>query len=440
MTREPEPPGALHLARRAVRHLRLSAVLLAIGLGATAAAVYRTRPVFRSEAVLLYRAAPRFAHGESDSARRAGARLADQMLARSRLRLIADELGLDPDLVDRGAAVDRLRKSARFHVRDGSTFLISYDSPAPELAQKVVARLAETLIRDTIRQRAREAQEMRRLLEVEAKTIDLEVKAHEAALAGFLEKHPETVLTREWLSVTAGPAGDTDTEVDRSQGGARRDQVGMDSDLMTDVRRARLELAQARRELAQRQERLTDAHPDLIAARERLGRMEEDSGRMAGILVIAPDSGGPQIAAREPERGVARRDGGERVRRMGRHALRLQVPLSSLRHSLEQARDRAAGIGDRRFQADLVAKLETSGEIGTLTLLDPAARPGLPLADARKKVALAGAAAAVLVALGAALLRSRFDDRVCDLADARWLLGSARVLGAVRAPRESEQG
>src|SRR6185369_14715760 len=99
-------------------------------------------------------------------------------------------------------------------------------------------------------------------------------------------------------------------------------------------------------------------------------------------------------------------------------------------------RGRLAGMEDKQFQAGLAAKLETSSEIGQLAILDPASRPGLPLIDVRKKVAIAGVFLSLLLAVGAAVLRARADDRIHDTADAEWLGGKPVLVLLPAPPRE----
>lgn len=462
----PPGPSPLHLIRRALRFWRLGLVVFIGVLSLAALLAWRTPRVYRSESVILYRQPPRQGYAESDTSRRVGARLQDMLVARDRLARIVKELRLaDGDL---DAFIDGMKPKIALRVRDGNTFTISFDGDTPAEAQAVTARLAQTLIEDDGKQRAQAAHQMQRFLEAEKQRFETDVRQREEALASFLHQHPELVL-----AAPRGSGGSNDAtvaaisaELERLRGSGRSvagapasPRQGPDPELVQAERRAANELAQAQRDIAERQQRLTEAHPDMIAARDRLRIAEGAALRARAALnaaerpepaptavtaTAAPPAPDGQIAALE--RRLARLRSGpppERLRPGDRELAQRQVQLQSLRHDVDQARDRLASLEDRQFQATLAAKLEASHDVGQLMVLDPAYRPGLPLVDTKKKLLIAGLGLALLLAAGAALLRALTDDRLFDRTDAEWLAGYpvlAQVPDSERLMKEAARG
>ncbi len=440
-------PSTLHLAQRSLRYAGLSALVLGLGLAATAFMVQRTPQVYRSEAVLLYRQAARQGNSD-DSARRAGARLSDMTLARERLRRLTDEFKLYPEIADRNAAVDDMRRKVAFKARDGSTFLITFDSSSPAQAQAVNGRLVQTLIEDNTRQRAKETEEMRRVLEAERGRLEEDLRARQAAVTQYLGLHPEAAMARE----TGGSENpDVDAlarEVERVRGvrPSSGDPVArtVDAELLAAERKTATDLAQARRELAEKQQRLTDVHPDVVVANERVRQAEsswrelrdavtEANAMPAPIRPAATSSSSSNdraLSSVEQQLARIKRSARSGGRQISSRALRGEVELQSLRHELDQARERLAGLEEKQVEAQLQAKMDTNAETGQLAILDPASRPGLPVVDVRKKVLLGGVAASLMLAIGLALLRARTDDRIHDQRDAQWL-GGQPVLASI---------
>jgi succinoglycan biosynthesis transport protein ExoP len=434
---------ALYLARRAARHYGLFLSVLAVALVGIAGVVRYTDQVYRSESVILYRNA---GDNSSDSSRRVASRLQDMLMSHDRIVRVMNELRLSPDIKNRDEAADEVRKRIVFRARDGSTFLISFDAPSPALAQAVVSRLAATLIEDNSRLRRQEAEETGRFLAQEQLRLNQDVKEHEATLTAFLRAHPEA-LGRTEGGAAAEPAGmdELQREMERLRGTPSADGRP-DPDVIANVRRAETDYDLAQKDFLDKEQRLTDVHPDLIAARVKakqaaaaLQRLREAAG------LTRPATGDPgadqkeQVAAMEREMARLRRVRPGGVPRLTKQQLEVSVMFESLRHDLEQTRARLAGLQDKQFQAELATKLESNSELGQLAVLDPASRPGLPVVDVRKKVAIGGVIFALLLAFGAAAWRARRDDRIHDREDAEWL-GGKPVLVLLPPPPASRRG
>jgi uncharacterized protein involved in exopolysaccharide biosynthesis len=437
---------ALYLARRAARHYGLFLIVLAAGLVATAAIVRYTDQVYRSEAVILYRNTRAGATDSSDTSRRVATRLQDMLMSRERIHRVMKELSLFPEVKNRDEAADEMHKKIGFRARDGSTFLIWFDGPHPATAQTVVQKLSSTLIADNTRLRTTEADETRRFLDQERVRVGQEVKVKEAALTGFLRRNPDA-LGRTSSGDTGGPPPGLE-QLQRQMEGLRSGGSAAerpDPEALATVRRAETDYGTALKDLDDKSQRLTDAHPDLITARTRakqaelnLQRIREAAGlgRPAPSKIPESSQNAEQMASIQREIARLSRPRSTSAPRMSRQQLEASVTFEALRRDLEQARTRLASLEDKQFQAGLTAKIETSSEIGQLAILDPASRPGLPFLDVRKKVAVAGIIASLLIAFAAAALRARSDDRIYDRADAEWLGGKPVLVLLPPAPHE----
>lgn len=429
--------SARYLVRRAARHYGLFLVVLATGLVGTAAVVRYTDQIYRSESVILYRSSRAGAGDSSDSSRRVASRLQDMLMSRERIGRVIKDLSLYPRLKNRDEAADEMRKKIGFKARDGNTFLVTYDAESPAVAQAAVARLSSTLIEDNARLQGKEAEDTRRFLDHERQRLGLEVKAKEAAMTAFLRNHPDALGRIEGGGAPAG-MDELQREMERLRGAPSDGRP--DPDAIAGVRRAETDFDAAQRDYNDKSQRLTVQHPDMIIARSKIKQAEANlqQAREAAGLTRPPqakEGGDGQVQALEREMARMRRRASAGSR-PSRQQLEVSVLFESMRHDLEQARGRLAGLEDKQFQAGMAAKLETDSEIGQLAVLDPASRPGLPLVDVRKKVAIAGIFLALVLAAAAAVLRARGDDRIHDSDDAEWLAGKPVLVLLPPPPRE----
>jgi uncharacterized protein involved in exopolysaccharide biosynthesis len=429
--------SAKYLARRAARHYGLFLGVLAAGLVGTAALVRYTNQVYRSESVILYRSSRAGTGDAGDSSRRVASRLQDMLMSHDRMARVIQELSLYPKVKNRDEAADEMRKKIGFKARDGNTFLITFDAETPALSQAVASLLSSTLIEDNMRLQVKEAEETRRFLDQERQRLGEELKAKEARMTAFVRAHPDA-LGRENVGPPEG-LDELQREMDRLRGVPSADGRP-DPDVIATVKRAETDFDTAQRDYNDKAQRLTAEHPDLIMARNKskqaeanLQHVREVAGLTRPAEAGAPDNSG-QVEALERQMARLRRRGA--AGGMSRRQLEVTVMFESMRHELEQARGRLAGLEDKQFQVGMAAKLESSSEIGQLAILDPASRPGLPQIDVRKKVAIAGAVLALLLAFGAALLRARADDRIHDSTDAEWLGGKPVLVLLPAPPRE----
>lgn len=440
--------------KRATRYWRGAAAALAVGLLATTAVVWLTRPVFKSETVLLYRTGARQGYGEEiDPARRAGSRLQDMLFSRERFARIVRELKLNPRMDPLEAAEDMI-KGTTFRVRDGSTFAIGFEAQDPSVAQTVTRRLADSLIEDNARQRRDEADEHKAFLDQEKQRAEATVRAKESELANFLYQNPAFATRGNQPGSMSGGSVGGDGGVDdgsralalqmqieelRSQlatsgagaGGIPAPALRGSPELVAARARAEDELGQAEKNLAEQRQRLTDDHPDVRAALARVQVARAEAKRASGALDAGNSKAGGGASAGSPTASIERRihlleaqlaSSRRRSRPLAavlghKEAVATELEWQRISREVTEAREKLGKLGDRQFQADLMATLESSGQAGLMVVVDPPYLPIKPTKDPRPKVAIAGIFASMMLAFGWAGLRAATDDRLFDAAD-----------------------
>ncbi len=443
----------MFLFRRALRHYwKWVLSVAAVGLLVTVGLAKRTDQHYQSETIILIQQYP----GAPDP-RQAGGRLKDMLMTGERLGKLVTELNLFAELPSLQARVDKMRDRVVFKIHPGSTVSIAVVAEAPEPAQQATQRLAEGLMQDDERLRTLEAQRNRVFLQGERGRLETEVKRRETELQTFLREHPEVAMQPEIEVVTTDDgARALEQELERlrlaqdralSAGGV----ADANPELQDARRRAEAEVSRSRQDLSEKNDLLTDAHPDVIVARQKLERAEEAYKRASAAEVASRKSlmaasgaaGGAGntiskqiqllekklVASRSAGRGSAARD-----RRSKQLVAPLQVQYQSLRHMMDDARDRFSRLEEQQFQAEMLEKMQTDEGVGMLTVLDPAFLPAAPESNRRFRVMLIGFVLSGLLGLLAAVLRGLWSDVIHDQRDAEWLAG-ASVLAVI--PKET---
>ncbi len=461
-------PGAqaLHLARRASRYWKEALALLLVGAAITAFFVVRARQVYRSEAVVLYRQVGRQAYGDVESSRRVGSRLEDMLKARERLAKLVQELDLYPEIGNPEEAVAEMLKVVGFRARDGSTFVVSFDGRDPKAVQETTRRLADTLIEDTRRLRSDEANVTQKLLNDELTGLREELKRKEEALEAFLKANPDLAPMDPLAPMMMGGEGDVEQLQQQlaqlqaqqaaaaSAGTGATVSAGPSPELVAAVRRAELEQEQAAQALASMRASFTEVHPSVVAAQQRVREAEQRLKEAQRVLATSQPAGraaaargaDPAIAAAIAEVqgriSRARRAQGYSKGASARQAklLPLEVKRQSLQRDVEEVRERLRKYEDQQFTASVVAKMESSGEAGTLSVLSPAYLPAVPVVDTKKKVAIIGLAAALFLAVLLAVIRALSDDRIFERTDIVQMTSSPVLVVVPRARVRRDHG
>jgi hypothetical protein len=452
------------IGRRVLRSGTLWLVLL-LGAAATAVILTEVRPIYRSEAVLFYRQAAGASFVttvEGDPSRRLAARLKEMLFTRERLTALIQEFNLYPELTGRQRIVeavdDMRRKRIKFESSAGDTFRISFDSELPAEARGVVTRAVQMLLEVHRMSRSQDVVSAKQFFDSQRHDAEGVLHQREREYADFLAQHPQLATATgpgpvsadaPLRAATATPAeGGKNPLVARLEqqiAQLRRDPSDtrprhgsgerVDPALLAEREAAQTDLIAARRDLAVKQKQFTNEYPDVreanaavSAARERLRRIDEAiasakrqvalaDAEAAVSAAVSEQSQDPtvrkRVAALEKQISLAR----SKTKRDPRQLMELGTRLAELDRRVTEARDRLAVIQNKQFQASLQATLESQDAQGELVVVDPAFLPVQPERRGRLKIAAAGAAGSLCLALSLSLgvvfmsdrLRTRFD-------------------------------
>ncbi len=465
---------------RVFRFWWVAAFVMVLGAGAALAAATLKKRVYTSETVLLYREGIRATYvlgrdAEGEATRKLGLRLKEMVLARPRLKDIIDQYKLYPEEVDKHGyieAIDQMRNNIVFKVREGDTFLLSYTDKDPETAQKVAARLAQSLIDENSKYRSKQAASTKEFIAAERKRNEDDLNEKQQAWSQFLLKHPEYAAEMGAGGVAHGGSGIVEAERKRNKGekvdpalaaleneaSRLRRRLSLpsaprspsappqrDPRLVRAKEDAESELNAANRELADRQGRLTDQHPDVIAAKSRQRIAQERYKRASDALAsgelimpmeipAATEQEKPALEARlkkiEEEAAAVRRrnenarDGAAAQQKASNFAQEIvdqETEWARVNRDIAEARERVQNLEAKEAMANMAASAEETGQAAQIDIVDPAFRPTRPAGGGRMKVMLMGLLASMALAFAIVLACAIFDDRLYERLDVEGL-------------------
>jgi len=465
----------LTIIKRALLNWKPSALIVALGLIAGVSFAVVRKPVYKSETIVIYRQGVKLSQEGGGVNLTLGTRLQEMLLARSRLEVILDELGLYQEVkAKRGdiEAVEQFRKDVTFKARSTDTFSISYKSLDPETVKRVTERLAQSLIEENQRLRVQQSKVQQEFLELEKKQREDALKTKERALAVFLSEHPEFALDATGnFGVSARAQRDLERERAIAGGGGaganllalKRQQARLNAALTSDVpvmpaleapadpaaladeQAAQGNLSSARADLASKQAKFGDTYPDVVAAKARV-KEAEAKVRVAAEKVAASrgSSGGGPVSS-DPE--VTKQKIRDRIRKIDSEIAALEgrdskkdkdkdkgkEPVSAseeamsvvgletewARHSrdVSEARDQMNELERNYFRAQIEAASSLGGYSDQVVVLDPPYVPTRPEAPGKTLIVLLAGGAAFAIAMILALMRALLDSRIYEEAD-----------------------
>jgi hypothetical protein len=498
------------LVRRAAGHWKLGLLILVIGCAVAVVAALNSVRTYRSECVVQFKAGLRMGDKDDDSptdrASRLAPKLKDELTTRARLETVIKEFNLYPKIVDArgmGDAVEEMRdKHVGFRGKgDASTFVISFESEDPEVAQKVTQRLADTMIDEYTKGNLSAVTAQEQFLANEEARSEAELEAANKAFAKFLAAHPEFAQEmKKGGGVTPGTGGSSpivmptavqsgdpqlealkrqrariEAEIKAVQTGAPPPLVG------TPGQEARLAKARRDRDEAQkavddatsrlatlRAQGLKDDWPDVKAAQNELSRTKAQVAAADGAVREAEqeirfsagtfptgkvdvdelrqrlDGVDAQIAARRagkaPPKPAVDADASVQAPEPVSEIVELETEWQRLLRTLQESKENHDELKQKLERARLEKSRAQAKGGDTMLILDPAYRPTKPSKGGKSKVALTGGALALLVALLYAFARVIFNDTMIDAQDIE-ALKLIPVLGVLPAiPRAGVNG
>jgi uncharacterized protein involved in exopolysaccharide biosynthesis len=463
-----EPPPARPLTpamllRRARAHWLLGTVMAVLALLVLCAMAALHRPSYRSDTTVSYRKGTKVGTGEgSDPPKNLVADLKDDLLSRANLAPIAEELGLYPGERARGgdvAAAEELKRHVQLRPQSPTSFVISFDSTSAEEAERVTARLAQSLADQVTRRRREEAGRDVAFFEGEKKTAEDQLLKAEEQLARFVVEHPE--FNRETARPAVQPSAPSDPELAALERQLsrlmrdRREDTGdaVDPKLVEARTRAESALVAAQQRLSSLSMRYTAGHPDVQGALREVKAAEEQVKAVEAESAARARQGAAEIAGvraardaqiqqvqreitahrRQQSAGDTRAPSSE----LGDRIVANEAIYTRLKRDVDEAASQRATLETHLLSAKRALSSEAGGHGAQLVIVDPAYRPVAPAAAPRIVLGLVGLALSALFGLAAALARGFFDDRIFGAAELDQQ--SIRVLAVVPGspPRKS---
>jgi uncharacterized protein involved in exopolysaccharide biosynthesis len=453
----------LPLARRALWSWSFIVVLL-LGVAGTGVGAWKSRPVYQSEAVLLYQdragSSPVAMQQDAPSPRRLGLSLQETLFSHALLEKLITEFGLYGKSVARYgimAGIDEMQKrDLHFNAREGYTFRVSFDSTSPDIAQSVVAHACQLLLKARSEVQAKESKEIQDFLDVEKRHAEEEVRAREAELTLLVAQHPDVIdfgLGRSGaLDGSPSDSSSFGFEMQSIQLRERLEQMRRRSTALPDpsqpasageISEARLrgqaELAAAQQELAEKQTQFTEQYPDVKRAAMRvatakayLRRLEESAAHPKPVAPAVPSaqpaagSGAesPEITSLKQQlqllekQARSARSRGPRPSTIDPKALAgVRTKYIELERRARESREHLALLENRHFQVEMQALFASQDQQGDLVVVDPAFKPVAPLRSPRKKILIGGLLGSLGLALTFGLCLAWKDDRLRSTGD-----------------------
>jgi uncharacterized protein involved in exopolysaccharide biosynthesis len=477
---------------RAFRFWWVAAFILVLGAGASLAAATLKQRKYTSETVLLYREGIRATYvlgrdAEGEQTRKLGLRLKEMVLARPRLKDIIDQFKLYTEVVDKNGyieAIDQMRNNIVFKVREGDTFLLSYTDKDPETAQKVAARLAQSLIDENSKYRNQQAESTKEYIAQQKKLYEDDLNDKRQALFAFMGQHPEfanelgagggahggsAVIEGEKKKKNEGNKVDPELATLEREAARIRQRLALpsapraptapprhDPRLEQAKQEAENDLQAAKRDLDEKLTQFTNEHPTVKAAKsrvvlaqERLKRAQDAlaSGDLIMPLDVPPasESEKPALEKRlaeiESETAAVRRRAqnakeGEAAEKKASGIVQdivdQEIEWQRLNQDVNEAQERVQTTESREYIASMAAGAEASGQAAQIDIVDPAFKPTRPAGGGRMKIMLMGLLASLGLALAIVLACAIFDDRLYDRPDVEGLELAPVLVGIPR--------
>jgi polysaccharide chain length determinant protein (PEP-CTERM system associated) len=451
---EPDVPsgGSLISQSRAVWRRRKWLALLVLATVATGALtlVYSLPDLYRGTAtVLVERHAVPDSFVKSAITSELETRLQtvnQQILSRNRLEVLAEQLGLYPELRQRGSAqavADRFRHDVTLELKSVDrrnsqepttiAFAISYRGRDPRTVATVANTLASFYITENRASRQQQAVAMAALLKTQLDETKRHLEGIERTIGEFRQRHlgelPQqavaNAVTLERLHADLRYAMDGQSRAaERRQAALQQladlaatpTGIGADSPAALLVRK-RAELARLRTEY-------TDRYPDIVRLREEIGLLERQvAERSEAASAHPPEAVPPSI--RRLQQSVSQADAD--IRSLKDEEARLRVSIADYQRRVDLAPRREQELGEltrdyeatkelyrsllgRHEEAVIGRTMETQSAGEVFRLVESAMPPEQPVAPNRLPLAVLGVIAALGLACGAVVLAEQLDS------------------------------
>jgi polysaccharide chain length determinant protein (PEP-CTERM system associated) len=351
-----------------------------------------------------------------------------EILSRTRLEKVNEELHPYPGAASTSAAVGTLQRAIQVNFKGNDAFSIEFSHGDRQLTRDVTNRLATLFIEEFRRARRAQVEGAADFLDQELRDSRERLDATEEALRRYKERNmgrlPEqlqaSLATLQRLQLELQGVEQSleaaEARLDRlvSRSGASETPSGVPATGPSERETLELELARLR-------QRYTDEHPEVRALVARLKALGTDSATpAAGTDQNAINATQVERARADVDTLLARRNDlrGQIAAMQGRvdQMPRTEQELGGLTRDFNQLRDNYQTLLRKRMEAQTAERLQQRWT-EDFEILDPARLPERHSFPNRPLFVLAGLVLGLGLGLGAAMLAEHFNTLVVTLAD-----------------------
>jgi succinoglycan biosynthesis transport protein ExoP len=425
-----------------------TAVPLLCCLAAAAAASLIVPKMYRSATLILVESEKMpdsFVHSmATETSNKRLQTIRQEILSRTRLERILDELKPYPDTQSSTEGVEDMRGAIEINVKGADAFSIEYVHRDPKKAQEVTGRLATLFIEESMKSREQQVEEAYQFLDSEVLGARRELEVKDAALRQYKEQHMGNLPEQTQANLaTLQMLQQEQTAIETSLRDVHQRHDALERSL-TEPRRATAptnpnvqegtnDLAQLRGQLLNLRSRYTDEHPDVQSLKARIARIEKqlaDAASTGTLETVDPSMGATRSQLEKTKQEIrtleARRaDLDSRInsfRARVEQAPRTEQELATLTRDYQKLNENYLALFSKKLDAKMAAKLEQRWKGEHFTILDPAHLPESPYRPNRPLFMGVGLLAGLLFGIGTAIAAEFFDNTIKDLEDLESLL------------------
>ena len=365
--------------------------------------------------------------------------LNQEVLSRTRLEAIIDDLDLYPDLrkdgVSRAQIVETMRRKIKIEVFSRNGFRITYEGDTPAVVQQVTTRLAGLYIAENLRFREQYVAGTTEFIDDEMEKAKRPLEEREAELQKFKREHqgelPEQresnmraldvlVVQLQTLGNALSAAKQRKMLLDKQVAEARAGRPVSRQQSGVAPGDPSLSLHQLEAQLAELLSRYTPDHPDVIRTERRIEQLRANLGATRGN---ATASAAPLVP---PDLARAVADTELEIARLTEQQARVEKDIDAHQGRVEntftseqqlQSLTRDYGVMQQQYQlllnkkieAQLGQSLEKRQKGERFHVLDPASFPESPSKPNRRALSLGGVFGSLALALGLPILLAQMD-------------------------------
>jgi polysaccharide biosynthesis transport protein len=377
--------------------------------------------------------------------------LTQQILSRSRLQGIIDDLHLYSGGMFAGDAVESMRKDTQIDLNQTTSkppeligFTISYSGHDPRLVQKAASRLTSLFIEENLQSRAQQSEDTtgflgKQLQEARA-SVDEQANRIKAFKAQFGDQSPgQLQSTLQILNGMQVRLQQANEGLDRSEQqklylnsmlNAYREQPSLATTGVTNAAGipvdVNAQLAHLKAKLAELKSRYTDKHPavlqivDQIAKAEKLKAEVDKDNRADDNLPVSRGVAEIKSQLKRTDLDIQNRkkDVVSLQSQMQSYENRLkgapvrEQQMAELTRDYEQSRKNYEALLGKKTDSAMATDMEKAQQGEQFSVIDPPSLPKSPYFPNRLLVTLGGLALALAAAFGMALAREMLDDRI----------------------------